>query len=95
MTLLLDGAFSSDEYKAVKEEIEVNLSKLRAAMEDDAADQQAEPDPAAFRQKVVDVLEVLKAADVDEGTKNELLRGIIEKIEYHKPAGRFDIYFTP
>lgn len=92
---LLDGAFSSAEYKAVKEEIEENIEKLRAAMEADAADQQPAPDPAAFRQKVADVLDVLKAADVDEGTKNELLRGIIEKIEYHKPENRFDIYFAP
>ena len=72
-----------------------DTAELRAAMEADAADQQPAPDPAAFRQKVADVLDVLKAADVDEGTKNELLRGIIEKIEYHKPENRFDIYFAP
>ena len=91
---LLDGAFTSEEYKAVKAEIEDNLSRLRAGRDADTSEQEPAPDVAAFKKQVLEVLKIVKAPDVDESEKNQALRSIIEKISYIKPSGAFDIYFT-
>lgn len=91
---LLDGAFSSDEYKAAKEEIERSIEKLTAARDAEQLPPAAAPDPDAFRKKVRAVLEIIESPDVDEAAKNQFLRSILEKIVYNKPDGSFDFYFT-
>lgn len=92
---LLDGAFSSDEYKAAKEEIERSIEKLAAARDAEQLPPKAAPDPDAFREKVRAVLDVIESSDVDEAAKNQFLHSIIEKIVFNKPDGSFDFYFLP
>lgn len=90
---LLDGVFSSSEYKAEKEEIENNIKKLRDGKASEAKDQEEKIDPEAFRKKLLGILELVKSPDVDEKSKNEALRSMIDKIVYQKPSGTFEVYF--
>lgn len=50
-------------------------------------------DPLAFRDKVLDVLAVIKSPDASEATKGEALRSVISYIVYDKPAQRLEVYF--
>lgn len=90
-TAYLDGALSLEEYKEVKAAAEESLSKLRAAS---AADGEA-VDVTAYKQRVADVLDIIRAADVDGEAKNAALRSIVERIVYNKAAGTMDFYFLP
>ena len=89
---MLDGAFTSAEYKEVKESVEKNIAKLQAAKKKDAP---ADIDKRAFKERVIEVLSIIKSPDVDEETKNMALRSIIDKIVFSKPDNTFDIYFAP
>lgn len=89
---LLDGVFSTSEYAAVKAEIEDNISRLTAGREEEAQSTKA-PDLDKFHEKTREALAILKSPDVDDLTKNEKLRSIVDKILYIKPENRFDIYF--
>ena len=87
----LDGIFGSDEYRAVKEELERELADLRRRAVLDTAP--AEPDPAVFRETVASALEFIKSPDVTDEAKNETLHGILEKIVLNRPGNRLDFYF--
>lgn len=88
---LLDGVFSTQEYAAIKADIEDTISRLRSESEQ----QDAAPDPSAMRPKVMHVLDILKSPDTSAETKNAALHSIIEKIVFHKPQNTFDIFFYP
>lgn len=90
---LLEGAFTLEEYKDVKTEIDATISRLRTGATADAAATPKAPDPAAYRRKILSVLEVIKSPNADELAKNKALRSIIDKIVYNKPEGTFDFYF--
>ena len=89
---LLDGAFTNDEYKAVKAEIEHNIATLTQSKEDDV---EPEPDTRELPDKVLSVLDVLRSPDISEEEKNAALRTVIDKIVYEKAQHRLDIYFIP
>lgn len=89
---LLNGAFTPAEYKEVKDGVEENIAKLKAAKQKDAP---AQIDKSAFKERVIELLSIIKSPDVDEETKNVALRSIIEKIVFTKPDNTFDIYFAP
>lgn len=91
-TALLDGAFSSDEYKEIKASVEDNISKLKAAK---SKDQVEEIDIEAYKKKTIEILSIIKSPDIDEGAKNMALRSIIEKIIFKKLENTFEIYFLP
>ena len=91
-TALLDGAFTSEEYKEVKASVEGNIEKLKAAKE---RDKEPEIDREAFKEKTLKVMAVLRSPDVSEEAKNAALRSIIDKIVFNKPENTFDIYFAP
>ena len=90
---LLDGVFTTAEYAKVKAEIEGNISRLRAGQDAELQAAPKAPDLDLFREKTRDVLEILNSPDVDDLTKNEKLRSVVDKILYIKPENRFDIYF--
>lgn len=90
-TALLDGAFSSEEYKIVKSSVEENISKLENARKKDAP---ATVDKNAYQKKVVEVLSILKSPDISGEAKNIALRSIVDKIVFNKPENTFDIYFA-
>ena len=92
---LLDGVFSSDEYRDIKVGIESTLARLRAGQAKDADSAPALPDPATCRAKLLDVLQIVKDPTRTELEKNKALRSIIDRIVYNKPSGNLDIYFTP
>lgn len=90
---LLDGAFTSDEYKRAKIEIEKTIKKLRAGRAAETKNSDEKMDPEDFQKKLLGVLELIQSPDVSEKTKNEALRSMIDKIVYQKPAGNFEVYF--
>jgi len=92
---LLDGVFSQEEYTDARDEITAALDRLRAARDKETQARPAAPDPAVLREKVADVLVILKDPTHSELEKNKALRSVIDKIVYNKPEGTFDFYFTP
>lgn len=90
---LLEGVFTTEEYRDTKAEIEATLSRLRVGADAEADTQPETPDPALYRAKTAGVLEIIKSADAGETAKNKALRSIIDKIVYNKPEGTFDFYF--
>ena len=89
---LLDGAFTSAEYKEIKTSVEENIAKLKDAKGKDVPET---IDEEAYKKKVVGVLSVIKSPDVSGEAKNMALRSIIDKIVFNKPENTFDIYFCP
>ena len=94
-TALLDGVFTSDEYRDVRKEIESALERLRAEQAAEAQHTTPAPDPAVYRAKLRDVVQIIKDPDATELAKNKALRSVIDKIVYNKPEGTFDFYFSP
>lgn len=92
-TALLDGAFTSVEYKQIKSEIEETISRLRQGQSEEAQES-APVDTHVLKGKVVGVLELLKSPDVDDSAKNGALRSIIDKIVYDRQKNTFDFYFS-
>ena len=86
---LLDGVFTTDEYRKAKEEIEDTIQRLQEGKKAE------EPQEEIFdiTPRVMGVLDVIKSPDVSEETKNAALRTIIEKIVYEKPQNTLNIYF--
>ena len=91
-TALLDGAFTSAEYKEIKESVEDTIARLEEAKQ---KDRPAEIDREAYKKKVMDVVSILRSPDVSDEAKNVALRSIVDRIVYNKPNNTFDIYFTP
>lgn len=92
---LLDGAFTTDEYKAIKAETENNIRKIEEAKaKEQPAANSDEPDKEAFAARVLKVLDVLRSPDISEEAKNTALRSIIDKIVYSKTDETFQFYFV-
>ena len=91
---LLDGAFDSAEYKAIKKEIEANIEKLENGKSTEENEPQTSVLPADYAKRVRKVVDLVKSPDVTEEVKNEALRSILDKIVYNKPNNTFDFYFT-
>ena len=92
---LLDGVFSSDEYRDAKKEIEGALARLRAEQAAEAQQAPPAPDPSVYRAKLREVVQIIKDPAATELAKNKALRSVIDKIVYNKPEGTFDFYFSP
>ena len=90
----LEGAFDVSEFKAAKESIEANITKLKQASGDAGADNKAEVDLSAYHDKVIKVLGIIESPDVDEQTKNEAMKSILDKIVFNKPDNSLDFYFA-
>ena len=89
---LLDGAFTTEEYKAAKADIEETIGKLQAAK---AADMPKVADTSKLPDMTIEVLKILKSDEISEAAKNTALRSIIDKIVYNKAENVLDIYFAP
>lgn len=93
---LLAGAFSPDEYKEIRAEIEENISRLQDSKAAEAAETASAPvDLAAYTEKVRSVLQILKDPSASPAAKNEALRSVVDKIVYNKPSQTFDFLFYP
>lgn len=90
---LLDGAFTSQEYKSIKAEIESNIKKLKAGQVAES-DSQPQVDIEKYKKHVLEVIKILKSPDVEESEKNQALRSILEKIVYNKAENMLDFYFA-
>lgn len=90
----LEGAFDVAEFKAAKESIEANIAKLKQASGNAGTVDAAKVDLAAYHDKVMEVLAVIKSPDVDEQTKNEALKSIVDKIVFNKPDNSLDFFFV-
>ena len=90
----LEGAFDVAEFKAAKENIEATIAKLKLASGSAGAGETAKVDITAYHDKVMEVLAVIKSPDVDEQTKNEALKSILDKIVFNKPDNSLDFFFA-
>lgn len=85
----LDGTFSVNEYRAAREAAEANIERFQNA----AAEIPAPPSDA--RERVLNVLDILKDPAVSETGKNEALHSIIDRIVFDRAQKRFDVFFRP
>ena len=90
----LEGAFDVSEFKAAKESIEANIARLKQASGNAGAADTSKVDLAAYHDKVMEVLTIIKSPDVDEQTKNEALKSILDKIVFNKPGNSLDFFFA-
>ena len=90
----LEGAFDVTEFKAAKESIEANIAKLKQASGSAGTDDTSKVDLSAYHDKVMKVLSVIKSLDVDEQTKNEAMKSILDKIVFNKPDNSLDFFFA-
>lgn len=92
---LLDGAFTSAEYIAIKNTVNDNIAKLRAGKDAEEKANRIVVDIPAYTKKVASVLDVIKSPDIDGEAKNAALRSVIDHITFNKALGTFDIFFSP
>ena len=90
----LDGVFSKEEYVELRDEIQKNIESLRMAQKQ-AAPQESAPSPAAFRPKLMHVMDILRDPEIPAATKNAALRSVIDKIVFDRRRNTFDIFFCP
>lgn len=88
------GVYTLDDFARSKKKIFERIGELE--MQRDAAEEAARSQalsPADFRDKVRDVLQIVKDPDQTELAKNYALRTIISYIVYEKPENRIILYF--
>ena len=87
----LAGIDSIEQYAQNKKEIEKRISDLIALRDKEKPTQKANLD--AYAKKVSDVVSFIESPDASLQAKNEALRTIIDKVVYHKPSGKVQIFF--
>lgn len=86
--------YTLEEFAARKRELSAAIESLEEqAAAAKAAVDKATLDPFAFREKVLDVLQIVKSPDQTPAAKNTALRSIVSYIVYNKPAQRLEVYF--
>lgn len=87
-----DGIDTLEEYKHNKEQIYAFIEKIKAEMK--AANPPANSaNKKQFKEKVANVLKIIKDPSQPETAKNIALRSIVERIVFKKPENEFDIFF--
>ena len=82
--------YTLQEFAERKRKISAEIERLQAEA---AASCRAQLRPEAMREKVLDVLRVVKDPDQPEMAKNAALRTVISYIVYNKPAQALEVYF--
>ena len=88
----LAGAFSLEDFKLLKSQLDAELSALLAEKEKAEADVPA-VDPAAYKEKIRSVLTLIKDPTASEQLKADALRSIISSITFDRPNSRMDLHF--
>jgi len=90
----LDGTFTGEDYKKIKAEIEETIARLEEGKEAEEKESAAPPrDEKAFREKLLDVLSIIKNPAESPEIKNHALRSVVKEITYTKPANTLDVIF--
>lgn len=92
---MLEGVFTPAEYAEARDEIQRAIAQYEAGQKTEAPEATVEIDPEAYRKKILDVLQIVKAPDVAEERKNAAFRSIIEKVVYSKSPDRLDVFLIP
>ena len=88
------GIYSLDDFARRKRELEAGISDLEQQRDDADAQAKAQAlDPAAFRRRVLSVLDLIRDPHQTEAAKSASLRSIISYIVYDKPNSRLVLYF--
>ena len=82
---------SIEQYKQNKKEIEQRIAELKELKTKETPKQTANLD--VFRKKVADVIEFIESPEASLEAKNEALRTILDKIVYHKPSEKVQLFF--
>lgn len=90
---LLSGAFSAEEYKEVKNNVEQTIETILAGKNAEA-EKDKRPDNHLMTQKTEAVLTLIKSPDVPIAEKNRALRSIIDRIVFEKKQNTFVIFFA-
>lgn len=90
----LDGLFTPEEYRSIKQSVDDTIAKLTAGQEQDKAEQKMS-DTVQYKERTVRVMDVLRSPDVPNVEKNRALRSIIDRIVFDRASYTFDIYFLP
>ena len=86
------GIDTLQEYAEKKRRLQKEIDRLEIEAAGVAA-KTVTIDPAAYRDKVLDVLKIVKDPEISELAKNKALRTIISKIVYDSKEKTLDIYF--
>lgn len=88
------GIDTLEEYAAKKKRLQTEIETLEKADEEAVAGERASTiDPAVYREKVVNVLGVIRDPNISEEAKNKALRTIISYIIFDSRKKTLDIYF--
>lgn len=85
--------YTLEEFAARKKIVTDALEQLQAEAAERSAAGERGVDPAVFRARVVDVLDILRSPDATEAEKNAALRSVVSYIVYDKPHQRLNLYF--
>ena len=84
------GVYSLAEFAERKAAIEAAISDLQA---ETARSSSPAVSPAAYRDRVLSVLDLIKSPDATEAEKNAALKSVLSYIVYDKPNARLELYF--
>lgn len=86
--------YSLEDFARRKKEITARIHDLELQRDAAAAEENTHAvDPTSYREKVRDVLRIVKDPQISEAAKNEALRSILSYIVYEKPENRLALYF--
>lgn len=87
-----NGVYSVEDLKKRRRQIDDNINKLdeqKKSFKTTVTKQ----DMNALRNKILDLLPIIKSPLVPEADKNELLKSFVEKIVYHRSTNNIDLFF--
>lgn len=84
------GVYSLQEFAERKAALEAAIRDLQGEAARSAAPVVS---PAAYRERVLSVLDLIKSPDATEAEKNAALKSVLSYIVYDKPNARLELYF--
>lgn len=87
----MSGVDTLEEYKTAKAKIEKEIKKYEFAMA--KSNKSANVNKKSYQNKLLSVYKIISDPKQTEEAKNIALRSVVEKIIYHKPENKFEVYF--
>lgn len=87
----LSGAYSVEQFKLLKNNLETELSDITAKKEEAARSTPFDPD--TYKKHLASVLAVISSETATESSKASALRTVVSSITYNKPSASLDLHF--
>jgi len=91
----LNGVFSNEEFKNIRQKIQKKIQDLQLGIENDQKTKEQKTDISQVKERTVKIMDILRSPDVPVTEKNRQLRTVIDKIVFDRSAWTFDVYFKP